>query len=196
MVAEASSVSQRRARSDARRNRGVLLAAATSVFAEQGAGAALEEVARRAGVGIGTLYRHFPTRQALLEEAMRDGLDQLTRRAEELEAAPGAGRALTEWLRSLVTQTTAFQGLGASVMVTMLTEGTDLYSACHAMRDAAARLLRRAQEAGEVRDDVELTELLLLAHGVGWATGHVRDGSERTDRLLAFLFEGLRPRRP
>ena len=196
MVAEGSSVSLKRSRADARRNHDLVLAAARSVFAEDGADASLEKVARRAGVGIGTVYRHFPTRQALLEATMRDGLDRLAAHAGELAAAVRPRDALVTWLRELLGQTTTFRGLAASVTVTMLTEGTELYHSCHAMKDAAGRLLRRAQDAGEIRADLELAELLLLVHGAGWAAEQVQGGAERAGRLLALLTEGLEPRRP
>src|SRR6266702_4679594 len=90
-------------RADARRNYQALLSAANAAFIEQGADdASLEEIARRAGVGIGTLYRHFPTRQALLEAVYRDQVEVMSARAEELLADAPPGEALVAWLRALV----------------------------------------------------------------------------------------------
>src|ERR1022692_4931729 len=90
-------------RADARRNRDLLLSAALAAFTEHGADdVSLEEIARRAGVGIGTLYRHFPTRQSLLEAVFRDQVDALARQAEELGRASSPGSALEEWLRAIM----------------------------------------------------------------------------------------------
>jgi AcrR family transcriptional regulator len=180
-------------RSDARRNYGILLAAAKAAFEEHGPGASLDDIARRAGVGIGTLYRHFPTRQSLLEEVVRDRLDALRARADGLLDSPSAGFALSSWLQTLVEHAATYRGLSASVMITMLDEGTPLFASCRAMRAAGLALLTRAQEAGEVRPDVGYSELLLLVYGLAWATEQVPDGAGQTDRLLSLLMDGLRP---
>jgi AcrR family transcriptional regulator len=184
--------SARPLRADARRNAETLLAAARAAFAEHGAAASLDDIARRAGLGIGTLYRHFPTRQALLEEVFRDRLDTLRARAEELLDATSPSAALLAWLRTLVEHATTYRGLAASVMISMLDERTELFASCQAMRAAGLALLTRAQQAGEVRPDVGPSELLLLVYGVAWATEQVPGGAGQTDRLLALLMDGLR----
>src|ERR1700729_804622 len=100
--AAAGAATQRPMRADARRNYELLVAQATEAIADRGADdVSLEEIARRAGVGIGTLYRHFPTRQSLLEAVFRDQVDALARRAEELGSASSPGSALEEWLRAM-----------------------------------------------------------------------------------------------
>jgi AcrR family transcriptional regulator len=179
-------------RADARRNYETLLTAANAAFEEHGAEASLDDIARRAGVGIGTLYRHFPSRQSLLEHVVRDRLDALRAQAEDLLRLPSPSAALAAWLRTLAAQATTFRGLAASVMITMLDERTDLFASCQAMRAAGLALLTRAQDAGEVRPDVSSSELLLLVYGVAWATEQVPRGAEQTDRLLSLLMDGLR----
>ncbi|CCH29714.1 hypothetical protein BN6_23980 [Saccharothrix espanaensis DSM 44229] len=146
----------------------------------------LREIARRAG--IGTLYRHFPTREALLEALLRQRFELLRDQAEALAAAPPAD-ALREWLTEFVTRSTTYRGLPESVPAALRDEGSDLHTACAAMR-AAAGLLVRAQAAGAVAADVTAKEVQILASGLAW-------GSERTtipvDRLLDLTVHGLRP---
>src|SRR5688572_32472849 len=103
-------------RSDARRNYDHLIAVARATFAENGTEASLREVARRAGVGIGTLYRHFPTREALLEALLGDGFEALRAEAVTSLDAPDPGEALAEWLRAFGIASTRYEGLPASVM--------------------------------------------------------------------------------
>jgi AcrR family transcriptional regulator len=179
-------------RADARRNYRTLLAAAKAAFEEHGTDASLDDIARRAGVGIGTLYRHFPTRQSLLEDVVRDRLDTLRAHAGDLLDSASPGAALTSWLRTLVEHASTYRGLSASVMITMLDERTDLFASCRAMRAAGRALLTRAQEAGDIRPDVDPSELLLLVYGLAWATEQVPRGAEQTDRLLSLLVDGLR----
>ena len=175
-------------RADARRNYDRLLSAARDAFAEQGTEASLRDVARRAGVGIGTLYRHFPTREALLEALIRNGFDKLRARAEELLTEPHAGEALACWLREFSTGSTAYRGLPESVLSALRDETSELYSACKAMRDAGGRLLHRAQQAGQLRSDVTVTEMFTLAAGIAWAADQT---SRPADRLLTLVTEGL-----
>ena len=140
-------VTVRRQRSDARRNSERVLDAARAVFAEDGPEACLEEIARRAEVGIGTLYRHYPTRQALLEAVFRDDVESARARADELLRADAPLDALTTWLRDQLAQASACRSLAASVMITMLDGSSDLPSPCEAMREAGAALLARARRS-------------------------------------------------
>src|SRR5947209_2599848 len=113
-------VAERPQRADARRNRERLLAAAELTFTERGPDASLEEVARRAGVGIGTLYRHFPTRRALVEAVLADQIDALQKQAEALLDSPTPGDAFATWLRAQMQGAMSCRGLAASAMITML----------------------------------------------------------------------------
>ncbi|MCG5217061.1 TetR/AcrR family transcriptional regulator [Streptosporangium sp. KLBMP 9127] len=178
-------------RADARRNRDLLLATAREAFAEQGIEASLRDVARRAGVGIGTLYRHFPTREALLEALLRDGFDRLRGTAEELLTSASPGEALQVWMRELARRSTTYRGLPESVMAALHDEESELHVSCEAMRAAGGRLLARAQEAGAVRADLTTVELLSLTAGIAWVSEQSPDGPGVADRLLSLVTTGL-----
>ncbi|MER5426751.1 TetR/AcrR family transcriptional regulator [Streptosporangium roseum] len=178
-------------RADARRNRERVLTAARTVFSEQGTDASLRDVARRAEVGIGTLYRHFPTREALLEALVGHGFDRLNSTARELLTAASPADALVSWLRDFAAGTTTYHGLPASVMAAVQDEGSRLHASCAAMRTAGARLLARAQEAGSVRPDVTVEELLTLAAAIAWASEQSRGRTDLTDRLLSLTVQGI-----
>ncbi|MGC0415666.1 TetR/AcrR family transcriptional regulator [Embleya sp. AB8] len=182
-------------RADARRNYERLLAQARVVFAEHGIDASLEEVARRAEVGIGTLYRHFPTRDALVEAVVRDRYDDLTARARALRDTAAARDALVTWLRLMIEGAGTFRGMSATLMSTLADETSELYASCHAMRAAGTDLLTRAQAAGEVRPDIDTDALFTLAHGIAWAHEQraVAD-PERLPRLLDVVVFGLATR--
>ncbi len=188
--------SPRAMRADARRNDARLLAAAEASFAAQGTDVSLEEIARRAGVGIGTLYRHFPTRQALLEALFREHYDALHAQAVDLLDAPSPFDALATWLRALSLHTTTYRGMTASLKAAILDETTELSASCRAMKTAWEALLVRAQQAGEVRPDADAMDLLKLAHAIAWATDQAPDGRNQADRLLAVVMDGLRYQNP
>ncbi len=180
-----------RPRADARRNHDLIVSVAAEAFAEHGIDASLRDIARRAGIGIGTLYRHFPTREALLEALLRQRFDVLRDKAEALADTPPA-EALPTWLTEFATRSTTYRGLPESVLDALRDESSDLHASCAAMRAAATRLLTRAQEADVVAGDVTAEELLILAAGVAW-------GSERSaipvERLLDLALNGLTERK-
>jgi AcrR family transcriptional regulator len=179
-------------RADARRNYELLLTHARNAFAEHGTEASLRDVARRAGVGIGTLYRHFPTRDALLEAVLRDGFDRLRERADTLTAASLAPRdALLEWLRELATGSSTYRGLPESVLAALRDKSSPLHAACSAMRTAGSRLLDRAQRSGAVRTGITVDEMLALAAGIAWASEQSVDRSDTLSRLLSIAMFGL-----
>ncbi|GII62301.1 TetR family transcriptional regulator [Sphaerisporangium krabiense] len=178
-------------RADARRNREALLAVARAAFAEEGTDASLREIARRAGVGIGTLYRHFPTREALLEAALRDGLESLRAAADDSLDAESPIEALAAWLERFSARSSAWCGLPRSVLTALHSEKSELHATSAAMVDAATRLLVRAQEAGEVRADVEPEDLFAAAAAIGWVAENADPG--RAARILTLLRDGLRP---
>lgn len=178
-------------RADARRNYERLLTAAGATFAERGADdASLEEIARRAGVGIGTLYRHFPTRQALLEAVYRDQVDALGARAAELGTADSPGAALAEWVRAIVVFSKAKRSLTIALLE-VLDKDSELLSASRTVLcDATDALLERAQQAGVARADVRGTDVLRLAHGLSMAADIGSDPGQ-ADRMLALVLDGL-----
>jgi len=181
-------------RADARRNYERLLSAALAAFAEHGADdASLEEIARRAGVGIGTLYRHFPTRQALLEAVYRDQVEALRARADELRESDSPADALAAWLRALVAFSSTKHSLTTALLAT-LDKDSDLLSACSTVICGAAdTLLTRAQQAGVVRADADARDLIRLVHAVNLATQRGPTDPGQTDRLLGLILDGLRP---
>jgi len=178
-------------RADAERNRELLLGAARAAFAEHGTDASLRDVARRAGVGIGTLYRHFPTREALVEALLDCNFDDLRDRAERLLTSPAPHEALLTWLAELAAEARTYQGLPQSIMAALDDERSELHVSCAAMRAAGARLLRCAQETGRVRADVSVTEVISLALGLAWAAQQPGGSSDLMGRLLSTAMYGL-----
>ncbi len=180
-------------RADARRNYQALLSAANAAFIEQGADdASLEEIARRAGVGIGTLYRHFPTRQALLEAVYRDQVEVMSARAEALLADAPPGEALVVWLRALVEFGSTKRSLTSGILAT-LDKDSELVSSCSAMlRQSATALLSRAQEAGEVRPDANALDLIRLVHAVSMTVQRGGGDAGQADRMIGLIMDGLR----
>ena len=142
-------------RADARRNYETVLAAAREAFAEGGESTALEAIARRAGVGIGTLYRHFPNRQALLEALYVDEVEEVCRSAAELDDAD-PWKALSAWFERFIGYMATKQAL-AHELLNFLDRDAVLFKVCRAsLFEAGEPLLRRAQEAGVVRPDVDI----------------------------------------
>jgi AcrR family transcriptional regulator len=176
-------------RADARRNYERLVATAREAFAEQGPEAPLDDIARRAGVGPGTLYRHFPNREALVEAVYRGEIADLSARAYQLIEDLAPEDALAEWLREEIRFVTLKRGLAATLKA-VLDKDSETFAWCHAtLRDAVAAVVGRAQEAGVIRADVTPTDVLRLGHGVAAATEHAPDSA---DRLLTVMLDGLR----
>ncbi|TDC71138.1 TetR/AcrR family transcriptional regulator [Actinomadura sp. GC306] len=174
-------------RADVRRNRARLIGAAREAFERDGADASLEGVARLAGVGIGTLYRHFPTRQDLLEALLADAYGELAARARDLALSASPGDGLLEWLREFVSAVTAFRGMAAAAVVSLR---DDRPEASRAMREAGEALFARAQEAGDVPADAAFIDALRLAGAIAIVT---EDDAEASGRLLALAATGMVP---
>ena len=155
-------------RSDAQKNYDHLLEVGRELVTEQGANVSLRDIARRAGVGIGTLYRHFATREALLEALLRDSFDKVTATAEELEASGKADEALRSWLREMVALAHSHRGLIASMTAAMSDPDSALHASCVMLRGSGARLLAHAQAAGAARHDIDGTDLLALVSALAW----------------------------
>lgn len=174
-----------------RRTHERLLQAARSSFKEQGVEVSLREVARLAGVGIGTLYRHFPTREALLEVLLGHHFRELREEAARLKGTLPADEALGKWLRSFALGAAQVQGLPASVVASLHDETSQLHAECEAMRAAGADLLAAAQQGGAVRRDVTATELYVLAAGVAWSASNVPTDPGLGDRLIDVVLRGI-----
>lgn len=179
-------------RANARRNRERLLSVAEEVVAERGTSASLRDIARRAEVGIGTLYRHFPTREALLEALLQERFERLQSRADELVGEPPY-QAIVTWLRDLAAASATANGLPDAVLSALQDQDSALHTACDAMRGAGARLLERAQSVGAVRTDLTPSDLLALTAGLAWASDYADDKEARLDRLFAVMETGLAP---
>ena len=188
---EAEMTDDKPMRADARRNYERLLVEARRAFAERGVDASLEEVARNAGVGIGTLYRHFPTREDLIEKLLRDRFDTQAEKARELLLAEDPLDALYTWLIGFGETSAVYRGLTELLAEAFDDPESRLHASCDAMRDAASQLVERAQAAGVFRTDVTVQELLLLLHGASWAGSHL-PGDGVTERLMTLVFTGLR----
>ncbi|MFI6323288.1 TetR/AcrR family transcriptional regulator [Nonomuraea sp. NPDC050556] len=168
-------------RADAARNREKVLAAAQSVFAEQGVSARTEDVARAAGVGIATVFRHFPTKEALVGAVLVALMKGFVDQADELLAADDPGAALRTFMETLVR----VSATKMAYVDALTSAGVDVENALEEGRgmlpEAFGRLLRRAQEAGEVRQDVTVEELIALIVGVS-----------RAPEALRIVFDGIR----
>ncbi|WP_439656711.1 TetR/AcrR family transcriptional regulator [Lentzea sp. HUAS TT2] len=175
-------------RADAQRNRDRLVAAAGAVIAESGAGASLEEIARRAGVGSATLHRHFPRRAELLEAVLRERVQALRDRAEDLQTATNAGEALVTWLRAVVTHAATARGLGPALTGY---EPDPEFSPHTTIRAAAQQLLDRAHAEGSVSPGVTVDDVLQLANGLSLAVESLPDPAGRADVLMALVADGL-----
>ncbi|MER5385115.1 helix-turn-helix domain-containing protein [Streptomyces sp. NPDC002688] len=180
-------------RADARRNYERLLSEARSAFAEHGTDASLEDVARRAGVGIGTLYRHFPNRRALMSAVFEEAVSDLLARSRELLEAPQPCTALVDWLREIITHASEYRGLARALMSASRDDGSHLARCSGPMREAGSALLLRAQEAGAVRPDVSIGDLLQLTNAIALAAEETPDDPALADRLLSLTLRGLKP---
>jgi AcrR family transcriptional regulator len=177
-------------RADARRNYEEILKAAWEAFAEGGESTALEEIARRAGVGIGTLYRHFPTRQALLEALYVNEVAEVSRSATELDDAD-PWEALSDWFERLIGYFATKRALSQE-LVNYLDPDAPLFRECRAALFAAGEpLLKRAQDAGVVRKDVEFSDVM---HMVGGITKMPAGDPGQVERILRVALDGLRYR--
>ncbi|MFJ9081211.1 MULTISPECIES: TetR/AcrR family transcriptional regulator [unclassified Streptomyces] len=181
----------RRMRADARRNYERLLAQARIAFAEHGTGASLEEVARAAGVGIGTLYRHFPNRHALMSAVFEEAVNDLLARSRALLDAPQPCTALVTWLREIITHAGEYRGLSRALMSASQDASSALARCSDPMREAGQALLSRAQRAGAVRQDVSMGDLLQLTNAIALAAEETPSDPGLADRLLRLTLRGI-----
>jgi AcrR family transcriptional regulator len=188
-TAPPTALAERPKRADARRNYDKLVTSAREVFAEQGSDATLEEISRRAGVGIGTLYRHFPARENLIEAAYVDGVEEICAAVAKHDGED-PWEALKAWLLELVGFAATKRVL-ADEMFAYLDRGAPVFKSCSgAIYDAAEPLLKRAQEAGEVRDDVDISDVTKMVSGIAGLRTVERPDVER---LVGIALDGLRP---
>ena len=179
-------------RADARRNRQLLLEAARAEFVEHGAETSPVGVAARAGVGVGTLYRHFQSRDVLLEAVLADHFSSLQAAAHVLLGEPDPVEALRTWLRCFAEELTAIRGVAAVLKRNLLDEENRRPEVCMEMLDAWDALVARAQQTSSIRPDVNPRELLRITNAIAWATESTSGSPEEADRLLGLVIDGLR----
>jgi AcrR family transcriptional regulator len=181
-------------RADARRNRDRLLAAAVRAFAHDGPEVTLDAIAKDAGVGIGTLYRHFPTRDSLVEATYRNELDRLCDAAPELLRTAPPEQALRAWMDLFVDYMTTKRGMADALRAVIASGGNPFAHSRDQLGGAVSLLLAAGAEAGELRSDVPPGDVLTGLSGVTLAAGEP-DRRDQAGRLLDLLIDGLR-RRP
>jgi len=155
-------------RADARKNYDHLLVVARNVFMEAGADASLRDIARRAEVGLGTLYRHFPTREALIEALLRSSFEALAERAMALKDSATSDEALVVWLKEIIAFTHEHRGVIAPMMGAIEDPDSALHESCVTLRAAGASLLARAQADGKARADLDGSALFDLIAALAW----------------------------
>ena len=179
-----------RLRADARRNRELILAAADKAFAEEGLGVPVDEIARRAGVGAGTMYRHFPTKEALFEAVLVAHFDQITERARGLAEREDPDQALFEFMTCIGEEAASKRNL----IEALAGAGVDIHQTApeskRAVEEAFRHLLSRAQIAGSIRSDVTIDDLFGLIMGSCAMSNPAADASQA--RMLAIVYDGLR----
>lgn len=177
-------------RADAERNRQRILVAAEELFLERGAGVSLDEVARRAGVGIGTLYRRFPTREALLAATSNERFLSVAETSRARSADHDPADALRRFLEELALNTSVYQSLAAS-LDTVIQCGTP---GCNAITAEGRRLLQHAQDAGVIRADASFDDVISVVSGIAIAVEKDSTPTARTAHLVDLLLNGMRVR--
>jgi AcrR family transcriptional regulator len=178
-------------RSDAKRNREILIVAAAKAFADHGVDTSLEEIARQAGVGIGTLYRHFPTRHDLIEAVYRQEVEILCAGVEELLAERPPDEALAEWMERFVRYVAVKRGL-VGAMRSVVSANSEIFAYTHKLvLDAVTTLVDAAVAAGTIKPGTDPVDLLRGLGGFCMVNDQA-DWQERAVRLVALLMDGLR----
>ncbi|WP_208247700.1 helix-turn-helix domain-containing protein (plasmid) [Rhizobium sp. T1470] len=177
-------------RADAKKNYDHILEVARGVVTEHGSDASMRDIARRAEVGLATLLRHFPTREALFEALLCTNLDALTQKAAELETSNSPGEALESWVRGWVGFAQTYQGVVAMMAAAHTNPASALYASCAAIHSASARLLLRAQADGKARADMNGDDLFALMTALGWAVDQPSFAS-RADHLVHLITSSI-----
>ena len=179
-------------RADARRNRDRVLEAARSAFGAEGSDVSLDEIARRAGVGPGTVYRHFASKESLFEAVVFDRIGELVEEARVFADDPDPGRAFAFFVERLGREGARKRDLVEALADDGIHLQLEEAPIVRALTEALAVLLHRAQHAGAVRSDISVDDVMALLTGAAYAICHSRTDDERTRRLLAIMYDGLR----
>jgi AcrR family transcriptional regulator len=186
------SAAEKPLRADAQRNRDKILDAARAVFRERGAACSLDEIAKRAGVGAGTLYRHFPTRDDLIDAVMRNWADRIEADCQAVVDSDLPPRtALTEWFNRFVENVGIYQGAAAKLMSAMDDPSSPIYRKCQVLVAANAKVLDSVRAKGALRDDVDAREVMRLVSGVASVADSSRLAPDQAGPMLAIVLEGI-----
>ncbi|MER8830115.1 TetR/AcrR family transcriptional regulator [Mesorhizobium sp. M0938] len=178
-------------RADAQRNRDALVEVAAVAFAAHGVDASLEEIARQAGVGIGTLYRHFPTREHLVEVVYRREVESLCAAADELALHHPPDMALEQWMQRFVDYIATKRGLATSLRILLNTNSTLFSDMSSRVSLALRQLVDAAAADGSIRNDVDASDVLHALGGI-YSAPDTDDWRDRSRRLVSLLMDGLR----
>ncbi|MER8725993.1 TetR/AcrR family transcriptional regulator [Mesorhizobium sp. M1027] len=178
-------------RADAQRNRDALVEVAAKAFAAHGVDASLEEIARQAGVGIGTLYRHFPTREHLVEVVYRREVEGLCQAADELAHDHAPDVALEQWMQRFVDYIATKRGLSTSLRILLTTNSALFSDVSGRVTLALRRLIDAAVADGSIRSDVDASDVLHALGGI-YSAPDTKDWRDRSRRLVSLLMDGLR----
>lgn len=182
-------------RADAKKNYSHLLTVAHDVVAEHGVAASMRDIARRADVGLATLLRHFPTREALFEALLRINADALTQQATELETSSPPDEALVSWFREAVVFTHSYSGVCALLASAHADPDSALHASSTELHSAGARLLLRAQTEGTARADINGDDLFALISALGWLVDQPSFAS-RVDHLFNVIASAILTNQP
>ena len=178
-------------RADARRNRDKLIEVAAQAFANHGTAASLEDIARRASVGVGTLYRHFPTREHLVEAVYRHEVEALCDAAEELSRQRAPDQALEEWMHRFVGYIATKRGMADSLRILFNSNSALFADSYGKVPIALSGLIERAMADGSIRTDVDSTDVLQALSGT-YSMPNSPEWHDRSRRLVRLLMDGLR----
>jgi len=187
MASDTEAGAPSRPRADARRNHDRILHTAREHFAARGIGTSLEDIAKDAGVGPGTLYRHFPSREALLAVTLQDGQAELVARSREARQVADPDAALRQWLEALQDYLRTFNGLPAPVLAAIKQQASPLAVSCETLVSITREFLERAQDHGRARRSVTASDLFLGALGIAWVLDRV-DAYGTTRQALETIF--------
>jgi AcrR family transcriptional regulator len=179
-------------RADAQRNYDKILETARQMFRERGADASLDEIAKRAGVGPGTLYRHFPTRDALIDAVMRDWADRINADSDEAAASDLPSReALASWFSKFVENVGIYHGAAAKVMAAMDDQSSPIYRKCQVLVAANQKVLDSAREKGALREGVDAREVMRIVSGIATVVDQSGISAADAEPMLAIVLDGI-----
>ncbi|MET0446910.1 MAG: helix-turn-helix domain-containing protein [Aeromicrobium sp.] len=179
-------------RADAQRNYDNLLVAAREVFTERGTEGSLDEIAKRAGVGPGTLYRHFPTREDLIDALMRDWTDRVVADSQAaVDAGAPARETLERWFAALITHLTLHQGAAAKLSAAMDDPSSPIYRKCRMLAEANEHVVQHLAGTSQLRDGVEARQVMRLVSGVATVADAAGLTTDEIDSMLGIVIDGV-----